>query len=215
MRRSRLPISSSRKKLSAEVTQEANDLSQWARLVDAIAIGNGPARTLVRVGPTPKLLQSLGLEPSDMMMAAGKIAMCRREHPEVSRSVWHSLPRLLDKPLVIVPSARRDGSMVVVLVVTDVDGEPILVVVQPGTAGSPNIILSIYGKTNGAAWIATQIKHAAADGLPHYVGKGFAATLPQPGSANAIPSSSGLIPVDGTTKPRGRILSVCKDSTKS
>ena len=194
---------------------KAHDLSQWARLVDAIAIGDRPAQPLVRVGPTPKLLQALGLESSDMMMAAGKIAMCRKEHPEVSRSVWHSLPQLLDKPLVILPSARRDGSVVIVLVVTDAEGDPVLVVVQPGTAGSPNIILSVYGKTNGTAWIAAQIKYAAADGLPHFVGKGFAATLPQPGSANAIPSSPGLIPADGTTKPTRDILSLRKDSTKS
>jgi Phage MuF-C-terminal domain len=144
------------------------------------------------------------------MMATGKIAMCRKEHSEVSRSVWHALPQLLDRPLAVVPSARRDGSVVVVLIVTDADGEPVLVVVQPGTAGSPNIILSVYGKTDGLGWIAAQIKYAAADCLPHFVGKGFAATLPQPGSANAVPSSPGPIPADGTTKPKRDILTIRK-----
>jgi Phage MuF-C-terminal domain len=197
------------------VSDDAPSQSQWARVVDAIAVGDRPRRPLVTIGPTPKLLQSLGLEASDIMMAAGKIAMCRREHPEVPLAVWHALPRLLEKPLAVFPSARRDGSLVIVLVVTDVDGEPVLVIVEPGRAASPNVILSIYGKANGIQWIAKQIRYAAADSLAHYVGKGFAATLPQPGSANAIPSSPGLIPADGTTKPKRHILNLRKKSTSS
>jgi Phage MuF-C-terminal domain len=206
MPRSKLPISSRRKKSWGEVNKDDQNITQWARLVDAITRGERPKQPLVRVGPTPKLLQALGLEPSDIMMATGKVALCRREHPEVSRTLWHSLPRLLDKPLAVVPSARRDGSLVVVLLMTDINGDPVLVPIAPGKNGSPNILLSVYGKEDGTAWIHQQIKYAAAESLQHYVGKGFAAALPQPGSANAIPSSPGLIPADGTTKPARNLL---------
>jgi Phage MuF-C-terminal domain len=170
---------------------------------------------LVRVGPTPKLLQSLGLEPSDLMMATGKIAFCRREHSQVTRAMWHDLPHLIEKPMAVVPSSHRDGSLVVVLVISDVDGDPVVVVVKPGNRGSPNIILSVYGKANGHAWTAAQIKYAAADSLPHFVSKGFAAALPQPPVANATSSSHGLIPSDGTAKPARDILSIGKKSTNS
>jgi len=148
-------------------------------------------------------------------MTQGKVARCRREHPEVGRDIWHHLPALLMDPLAAVPSKRRDGSLVVVLVVTDSSGHPVVVPIAPGSDGSPNAVLSVYGKANGIDWLAKQIEYAKADGLPYYVKKDFVATMPQPGSAEAIPSSPGLIPADGTTKPKRNILSLRKNSTKS
>lgn len=183
-------------------------LANWARIVDAIVRGEGPGRPLVTLGPTSPLLQGLGLAPADLAMATGKIARCRRDHPEVSLAVWHALPRLLTKPIAVVPSMRRDLSLIVVLVVVDADNNPILVPIAPGANGAPNTVLSIYGKNAGYEWVKQQIAYAAADQLPHYVGKGFAAALPQPGSALAIPSSPGPIPADGTAKPKRQILTI-------
>ncbi|WP_375403491.1 hypothetical protein [uncultured Sphingomonas sp.] len=181
-------------------------LTSWARVIDAIFRGERPRQSMVLLGPTPPLLQQLGLRPVDLAMAAGKIAQCRRDHPEVPLSVWHDLPRLVGKPIAVVPSAKRDHSLVVVLVVSDAQGDPVVVPIVPGLHGSPNTVLSMYGKQAGHNWIRKQIEQAARDALPHFISKGFAATLPQPGSARAIPSSPGPIPADGTAKPPRQIL---------
>lgn len=189
--------------------------SQWARIVDAIIRGDGFSRPTVVLGPTPVILRSVGLAPADLVMTQGKIARCRREHPEVMLNIWHDLPALLSDPLAAVPSMRRDGSLVVMLFVIDAAGDPVVVAIQPGSDGSPNVVLSVYGKANGYEWLTRQITYARADGLPYYVRRDFAAAMPQPGSAEAIPSSSGPIPADGTAKPQRQILSIRKNSTKS
>lgn len=178
----------------------------WARVVDAIVRGERPRRPLVTLGPTPALLQGLGLAPADLVMSTGEIARARREHASVPLALWRELPRLIGKPAAVIPSSRQDGSLLVVLVVTDAEGNPVLAPIAPGLNGAPNVVLSIYGKESGLDWVNRQIRQAAQDAMPHYVAKGFAATLPQPGSASAIPSLPGLIPADGTTKPRRDIL---------
>ena len=214
MRRSKSPISSRPERLSVNPHMvDHQTIAAWARIVDAIVRGDRPKRPLVRVGPTPALLQGLGLAPADLVMATGKIALARREHPEVQITTWHQLPRLLEKPLAVIPSEKRDGTQVVVLVVIDLNCDSILVPIQPGRDAGPNVILSVYGKEAGLAWVGRELVRAAQDNLPHYQGKGFAAALPQPGSASAIPSSPGPIPADGTTKPQRDILSIGKKST--
>ncbi len=189
--------------------------ANWAQIVDAIVRGDAPRRPAVRIGRTPALLQRYGLTPADLTMSVGKIALCRREHPEVTRHIWHRLPDLLGQPLAIIPSIRRDGMLVVVLVVNDIDGEPVVVPIAPGRDGTANAVLSVYGKSDGLRWLRAQIGRAASDGLTYYVEKGFAASMPQPGSAEAIPSSPGPIPADGTTKPSRKILTVAEKSTGS
>ena len=187
-------------------------LAGWSSIVDAIIRGEPVRRSLVTLGPTPPLLQGLGLAPADLAMVPAKIARARRDHPEVQLEHWRKLPSLLGKPLAVVPSVRRDGSLLVVLVVRDSDGLPIIVPIAPGVEGHPNIVLSMYGKSGGVEWIQRQLEHAVAEALPHYVSKGFAATLPQPGSASAIPSSPGPIPADGTAKPLRNVLKLGKKS---
>ncbi|MBL8652144.1 MAG: hypothetical protein JNL35_17280 [Sphingopyxis sp.] len=138
----------------------------------------------------------------------------RKEHPEVPLAVWHDLPNLLEDPLAIFPSRWRDGSMVMLLVFTDRNGDPILVAASPGDA-QPNTILSMYGKEAGLTWVANEIAAAKAEGLPTYERKDFAASLPQPPVVETTSSSHGLIPSNGTAKPERKILSLRKNSTKS
>lgn len=186
----------------------------WSRIVDGIVRGEGHHSSYVRICHTPKLLKDYGLAPVDLVISAGKIARVRREHPEVSLKIWHLLPNLLREPMAIFPSARRDGSIVVVLIIADVDGNPVIVPVVGGHDGGPNTVLTIYGKLAGLDWVSSEIAHARREGLAVYVGKDFTATLPQPGSAEAIPSSPGPIPADGTVKPRRLILTLSKNTTK-
>jgi hypothetical protein len=112
---------------------------------------------------------------------------------------------------------RRDGSIVLVLVVHDREGEPVIAIVIPDPVVQRNVVLSVYGKTNGFAWIRTQLRYARSEGLTVFESEGFAASVPKPGSASedAIPSSSGPIPVDGTAKPVREILRLFTKSTKS
>ena len=184
----------------------------WPAIVNRIIRGERLARPRLIVGPTPELLIQFGLHDGALTMVAAKVALCRKRHPEVSLEVWHNLPDLLADPLAIFPSAKRDGTQVVLLVVTDRDGHPVVVAIAPDPERL-NAVLSVYGKENGWEWAAQQIADARADGLPTYEKKGFAASLPQPPATEVASSSSGPIPADGTAKPKREILSVRKKST--
>ena len=184
----------------------------WSRIIDKIIRGDRFEKPFVRLGRTPDLLKEFGCAPVDLVMSPGKIRRCRKEHPEVLLEQWRRLPTLIGDPLAIIPSARRDASMVLILTVIDYDGCPVLVVIMPGSEHAPNTVLSVYGKDRGHAWIETEIARASNEGLPTFLKKDFAATMPQPESASkdAIPSSSGLIPVDGTAKPGREILTILR-----
>jgi len=189
-------------------------LGGWAAVVNRIVRGESPGRPRVILGPTPDLLQAHGLNSGGLTMAVAKIALCRRIHPEVPLQVWYDLPELLAEPVAVFPSAKRDGSMVVLLLVCDRDGSPVLVAIVPDHGGL-NAVLSVYGKENGFVWAANEMDRARGEGLDVYEGKGFAASLPQPPTAEAVSSSPGPIPADGTAKPRRQILSLRKKSTES
>jgi Phage MuF-C-terminal domain len=186
----------------------------WASAVNMVIRGERPDRPSLIVGPTPLLLSSFGLGTGALTFSVDKIARCRREHSEVPLEVWYDLPELLNDPLAIFPSARRDGSIIVLLLVEDRDNNPIVVAATSGQ-GNLNVILSVYGKQNGFDWANREIALAQSDGLMIYKKRDFAASLPQPPVANATSSSHGLIPVDGTAKPIRDILSIHKKSTKS
>ncbi len=154
--------------------------------------------------------------PVDLAMSAAKIARIRREHPEVSLDLLYALPSLICDPLAVFPSIRRDGSIVFVLVMRDNSGDPVIAVVAPDAVAGRNVVLSVYGKNEGYAWIHAQMAYARADGCEVFEGEGFAASVPKPGSASedTIPSSPDLIPVDGTAKPERVILILREKSTK-
>ncbi|HEX8302238.1 hypothetical protein [Sphingomonas sp.] len=191
-----------------------NDLlSGWALIVDRIVRGESLHRPIVTVGPTPELLSRYGLSSGGLMMKAAKVATCRRIHPEVPLDVWHNLPSLLANPLAIFPSARRDGSVVTLLIVKDRDNNPIVVAISPDANIGHNVVLSVYGKDAGFGWAATEMEAARKEGLPVYEGNGFAASLPQPPAVETASSSHGLIPSDGTAKPKRDILSIKKNSS--
>jgi Phage MuF-C-terminal domain len=212
MQRLKSPISSSRKRLSAEVDDE-DVLFGWASAVNKVICGEAPKQRSLIVGPTPEVLKLYGLVAGSITMSVAKIATCRRTHPEVPLHVWHDLPDLLSEPLAVFPSARRDGSIVILLVVEDRDNNPVLVaaIAEQGR----NVILSVYGKDAGLEWVAKEIAFAEAEGIAVYKKMDFAASLPQPPVANATSSSHGLIPSDGTAKPARDILSIGKKSTNS
>ncbi|MDK2761261.1 MAG: hypothetical protein KYX64_07855 [Sphingopyxis sp.] len=218
MRRSKSPISSSPKKSSADPTK--NMETSWTRAIDAIIRGESDRYRGVRLGPTPALLKRFGLIPADLSMSAAKIAKARKEHPEVSLDIWYRLPNLLDDPFAIFPSARDDGSIVVVIMVVDGDGNPIVVPIIPSSTSHLNVVLSVYGKKagerlSGHEWIALQIATAKKEGRPVYEKGGSADSKPKPESADAISWSPDSISVDRSTEPIRKILSLRKNSTKS
>ena len=189
-------------------------LGGWSAVVDRIVRGDRPRQPLVVLGPTPALLISFGLNSGALTMSAEKLARCRRDHPEVSLDVWHRLPQLIADPLAVFPSARRDGSVVILLLEIDCDGNPVIAVAVPDQ-GPLNVVLSVYGKHNGLAWAQNEIARAVLDRLKIFERKDFAASLPQPPAVETASSSRGLIPVDGTAKPKREILKPRQKSTNS
>ena len=190
-------------------------LNSWIRIFDAIASGGVHRQPYVHLGRTPPFFRKFGLAPFDLVIVPGKIARAIREHPEVGSDVWHRLPGLLRSPVAILPSQRRDGSIITVLAVQDSAGDPVFVPITAAPDRAANLVLSVYGKQSGATWLAREIAQAKSDGLNVFVERSFAASLPQPGSVSedTIPSSPGPIPADGTAKPKREILHLRKKST--
>ena len=188
----------------------------WVRAVNAVIREESGRYRFVRLGPTPPIFISYGLLQADLVMSAAKIARVRREHPDLSLDILHGLPDLICDPLAMFPSIRRDGSLVVVLVVRDLAGEPVIAAITPDLVTHRNVVLSVYGKQDGLAWVETQLAYARADGFKVFEDAGFAASVPKPGSVSedTIPSSPGPIPVDGTAKPERRILRLRQKSSE-
>lgn len=176
----------------------------WSRTVDRIVRGERPG-PVVRVGRTPAVLRKLGFEPVDLVMASAKLAMARREHPEVSLQTLRDLPKLVSNPRAAFPSGKNDGSIVLAVDAIDVDGNPIVVPIL-AQAQDGNVVLSVYGKENGADWIERQIAKAVRHGEPVYMRDGFADAKPKPEPAEATSSSSALIAAEGPAKPARTIL---------
>ncbi|MEQ1496016.1 MAG: hypothetical protein ABL912_09710 [Novosphingobium sp.] len=194
--------------------RDDDQLGGWPAVVNRIVRGDRPSQPRVVLGPTPSILLELGLNSGALTMSAEKLARCRREHSEVALDVWHRLPQLIANPLAVFPSYKRDGSVVLLLLEIDRDGNPVVAAVIPDS-GPLNVVLSVYGKQDGLAWAQKEIARAIADQLPVFEGKDFAASLPQPPAVETASSSRGLIPVDGTTKSKREILHLPKESSKS
>jgi Phage MuF-C-terminal domain len=194
--------------------------SSWIRTIDAIIRGESHRYRGVRLGPTPELLKAHGLLPADLMMSAAKIAKARREHPEVALQTWYQLPQLLADPFAIFPSTRADGSIIVIIAVLDVDGNPIVAPITPSSNGKENTVLSIYGKSgsdtlSGHEWVQNQIASARRERLKVYEKGGSVDSKPKPESADAISWSPDLISVDRSTEPKRQILKIRQKSSES
>lgn len=217
MRRSRSTSSSQPMRLWAKAKAVT---SSWARAVDAVLRGDARHYRAVRLGPVPPLLRKYGLGPADMSMSAAKIAKARRDHPQVSREVWHNLPDLLREPEAVFPSVRGDGTVIVVIAVTDRDGNPVIVPIIYDRRANRNAVLSIYGKDgtcrlNPVQWIEAQVNSAIKEGKPAFLKSGSVDSKPKPESADAISWSPDPISVDRSTEPKRKILSIRKESTKN
>lgn len=143
---------------------DGNPAHGWALVVNKVVRGDRFARPQVIVGPTPDVLKRHGLNAGALTMMVAKLARCRREHSEVSLATLQSLPRLLENPLAIFPSARDDGSIVSMLMALDSDGNPVIVALTQ-SHGDLNAILSVYGKEDGFRWAVRQMDRARANGL--------------------------------------------------
>jgi Phage MuF-C-terminal domain len=193
--------------------------SSWIQAVDAIIRGDANHYAGVRLGRCPASLRQFGLGAFDLEMTAGKIAKARKEHPEISLQIWYDLPELLQDPHAIFPSARDDGSVVVVIAVMDCDGNPVIVPIIENADRQRNVVLSVYGKSGndrltGFQWIESQIASAKREGRQTFEKSGSADSKPKPESADAISWSPDPISVDRSTEPKREILSIRKKSTK-
>lgn len=194
--------------------------SSWTRAIDAIIRGESKKFRGVLLGRTPKILRDYGLGPHDLEMSAAKIAKARKEHPEISLQIWYELPALLQNPHAIFPSTRNDGTVIIVIMVSDIDGNPIIVPIIPSADRLRNVVLSVYGKIgnkriNGHQWVANQIATAKREGQLVFERGGSADSEPKPESADAISWSPDPISVDRSTEPTRSILKLGEKSTKS
>ncbi|MDH7973681.1 acetyltransferase [Sphingomonas sp. AR_OL41] len=182
---------------------------QWRSAVDAVLRGEPKGRQL-EVGKVSAALRSVGLGEGSVVMSASKLATAWKKH-QVPADVLHNLPALIEEPLAVFPSAKRDGTQIVATVARDRNGDPVIVPLVAHESGGA-VVLSVYGKSgseraSGDEWIAKEIAQAQADGLKVFLGKGFADLKPQPAEQSSAPPSD-LIPAGGSAKPGRKILSL-------
>lgn len=149
-------------------------------------------------------------------MSAAKIVRAMSEHPQVPLESWLRLPNLIADAVAGFPSARRDGSIIVVLIERDDADDPIVVPILWDERQKLNILLSIYGRSpndrvTGDEWIQAQIGYARREGDPYFDRRGPADAKPKPEPASlkdATSWSPGSIPVDRPARPKKHILSI-------
>lgn len=178
-------------------------ISQWAAQVDRIIRGD-KAPALVSMGDTPLVLQAVGLPAGPLQMTRAKLAKARREHPEVSLDTWRNLPKLVADPRAVFPSSHDDGSFVIAIEARDANNDPVIVPVVANQQGG-SVVLSVYGKNDGEAFIAREVARAQREGSQVYVSEGLADALvaEAPGSAASHAPIASEVPA----KPRRPILS--------
>ncbi len=191
--------------------------SSWKNAVNAIIRGDAQGYRNVRLCGVPELLTKYGLLSTYINMTPGKIAKCRREHPEVSLETWYNLPTLICNPDAIFPSYKSDGSLIIVIAAFDSKNCPIIVPIIPDENAKKNIILSVYGKEDkdsqsAQEWINSQIAIARKANIPVFEKNGPVDSKPKPESADAISWSSDPISVDRSTEPSRKILTISKKS---
>jgi len=195
----------------------------WQRAISKIARGERPAYRFIRLGRTNNALRQLGLGPGDLVMSAAKVVRAMREHPEVSLSTWHRLPALIDAAIAGFPSARRDGSVIVVLIERDNADDPIVVPILWDGQQKLNIILSVYGRSpherlTGDQWIQAQLQAAKSSGEPYFEKMDLVDAEPKPKPASPMDATSwspGSIPEDRPTRPKKDILSLRQKSKEN
>lgn len=188
--------------------QSPSDIRRWQRSVDAIIRGDRVGAGPVKLGMTPSVLQLLGFPAGDLVMMKSKIALARKDHPEVPLSIWHDLPNLISDPRAVIPSRKGDGSVVVAIEGRDRDDRPIIVPIIASTGGNGTTILSVYGKVDGDAFIATDIRAAQKSGAPLYVRNGLADTLVAPLEQPGDAASHAPVASEVSAKPARKILSL-------
>lgn len=192
----------------ARTLEQSPAWQAWSRSVDRIVRGEKAGR-FVRLGKVSPALRQAGLAAADLYMTSGKLARVRREHPEISLGTLRALPQLLAAPAAVFPSDHNDGSVIVVVDAQDTDGNPVIVPVTTSPEGS-NVVLSVYGKIGGAAWINTRLERAKQRGAAYYEREDFAGAEPKsdPAPEGATSSSPAPIAAEGPAKPARKILSL-------
>ncbi len=191
--------------------------SSWKNAVNAIIRGDAKHYRNVRLCGVPELLKEYGFIPTYINMTPGKIAKCRRDHPEVDLNTWYDLPTLIANPDAIFPSYKSDGSLIIVIAASDTNNCPIIVPIIPDKNSNKNIVLSVYGKEDkdsqtAQEWIKSQIAIARKENIPVFEKNGPVDSKPKPESADAISWSPDPISVDRSTEPSRKILTISKKS---
>ena len=131
------------------MTDDDGPDTRWRRAVDKIIRGERPTRDYLDVTAATSLLIELGFSCGPIVITPGKLARCRREHPEVALIELYRLPNFLQDPIAVFPSRKDDGTQILLLVIEGINGQPIIAAALPGLGNAPNVILSIYAKSAG------------------------------------------------------------------
>lgn len=135
------------------------DKKKWSRIIDNIS--SYKRSDLISVMDTPAVLQLVGVKDLpikmyvskyfDMKTGAGK----NNQHKTVTNKMWKQLPSALVDPIAIFPSKTVNGSIVVMIEITDSNKKQSIVALELSASVANNItinrIKSFYPKDNASA----------------------------------------------------------------
>ena len=125
----------------------------------------------VYVSDTPSVLMQIGFTQLPMLMTQRHIRDINHAK-SLKNDNWHGLsaktikqlPQMLSSPAMVVSSATRSDSVVVVTDKFDAEGNPIIVSVKPDGQGhynraevNSNFVTSMYGKDGFSNWLSTAV----------------------------------------------------------
>lgn len=117
-------------------------------------------RRIFRLGSTGEALQSIGVQDRSIVMVSDKVRTILREHPNVTLDMIRQIPAMLENPVLVLeskgrsmrPGTRQNSRIVVVGNVTDVNGAPVLCVLDlaPQSAQDRRLGLQDFNKVSSA-----------------------------------------------------------------
>jgi len=132
----------------AEVRYSLNP--KFAREYDAWD-GKNPTKKFV-IGTTSKALQSIGIKEKSIVWDSSKIIKIKSKHPAMTDGIIKQVPNIIENPVLVMQSLRKDSRIVMFGEVFDADGAPVLAVLELKPTDQKGLVMDLikiassYGK---------------------------------------------------------------------
>jgi hypothetical protein len=133
------------------------EVSKYNEDLNKAIKGELPSKQSLRLGKTPEIYTSLGLEQKPLIMSQNVLKKINVGKHDVGLDVIEKLPELMSEPTMVFSSKTQEGSLVSVLDAVDGSERVVVAVVTP-TEGKFNVIPTVYGRNDFKKFIQRNIE---------------------------------------------------------